>query len=150
MRSNNGAMAHGVPCVNGNADRIRSANYETVLKLKIFFGSDRSSFHSPKFCAQIKWRITFCQTSRLFILLERAETEIRFSIANSMFKTKMDIDRQSPRLIPNNCKHLDPPYFSLPTTFNGQKYLILVHEVFFSMNPISLRDNKLFSMIVLF
>jgi hypothetical protein len=115
-----------------------------------FFWLHRSSFHSPKFCAQIKWRITFCQTSRLFILLERAETEIRFSIANSMFKTKMDIDRQSPRLMPNNCKHLDPPYFSLPTTFNGQKYLILVHEVFFSMNPISLRDNKLFSMIVLF
>jgi hypothetical protein len=26
-----------VPCVNGDADRIRSANYETVLKWQIFF-----------------------------------------------------------------------------------------------------------------
>jgi hypothetical protein len=25
-----------VPCVNGNADKIRSANYETILILKIF------------------------------------------------------------------------------------------------------------------
>jgi hypothetical protein len=26
-----------VPCANGDADKIRSANYETVLKLRIFF-----------------------------------------------------------------------------------------------------------------
>jgi hypothetical protein len=65
-----------VPCVNGDADKNRSANYETVLKLRIFFGSHRS-----------------------------------FSMANSLF------DRHGPRLIPNNCQHLNPPYFSLPTTF---------------------------------
>ncbi len=35
-------------------------------------------------------RIAFCQTNRLFILLERAETEIHFSMANGMFKMKMD------------------------------------------------------------
>ncbi len=62
-------------------------------------------------------RIASCQTNRLFILLERAEKEIRFSIANSMFKPKMDIDRHGPRLMPNNCKNLNPPYFSLPFTF---------------------------------
>ncbi len=28
------------PCVNGNADLIRSANYETVVNLRIFFLSD--------------------------------------------------------------------------------------------------------------
>jgi hypothetical protein len=39
-------------------------------------------------------------------------------MANGMFKMKIDIDRHSPRLMPNNCQHLDPPYFSLPTTFN--------------------------------
>jgi hypothetical protein len=33
-------------------------------------------------------------------------------------KTKMDIYRHGPRLMPNNCKNLNPPYFSLPTTFN--------------------------------
>jgi hypothetical protein len=26
-----------VPCVNGDADKIRRANYETVLKWRIFF-----------------------------------------------------------------------------------------------------------------
>jgi hypothetical protein len=30
---------------------------------------------------------------------------------------KMDIDRHGPRLMPNNCKNLNPPYFSLPSTF---------------------------------
>jgi hypothetical protein len=33
-------MAQGrmkVPCVNGDADKIRSANYETVLEWRIFF-----------------------------------------------------------------------------------------------------------------
>jgi hypothetical protein len=38
-------------------------------------------------------------------------------MANGMFKTKMDIDRHSPRPMRNNCKHLNPPYFLLPTTF---------------------------------
>jgi hypothetical protein len=61
-------------------------------------------------------RITFCQTNRLFILLERAENEIRFSMANGMFKIKMDIDRHGPRRMPDNCKNLNPPYFSLPST----------------------------------
>jgi hypothetical protein len=61
----------------------------------------------------------FCQTNRLFILLVRAEMEICISMENSMFKTKMDIDPHDPRLIriPINCQHLNPPYFSLPTTF---------------------------------
>ncbi len=73
-------------------------------------------------------RIAICKTNRLFILLERAEKEIRFSMANGMFKTKMDINRHSPRLMPNNCKNLSPPYFSLPTTF---KDLFPVCESFF-------------------
>ncbi len=65
-------------------------------------------------------RIAFCQTNRLFILLERAEKEIGFSMANGMFKIKMDIDRHGPRRMPDNCKNLNPPYFSLPSTFNGK------------------------------
>ncbi len=63
--------------------------------------------------------IAFCQTNRLFILLERAEKEICFSMTNGMFKIKMDIDRHSPRRMPDNCKNLNPPYFSLPSTFKG-------------------------------
>jgi hypothetical protein len=69
--------------------------------------------------------IAFCQTNRLFILLERAETEIRFSMANGTFKMKIDIYRYGPRLMPNNCQHLDPPYFSLPTTFNMSFFTFL-------------------------
>jgi hypothetical protein len=49
------------------------------------------------------------------MLLERAEKEIRFS----MFKIKLDIDRHGPRRMPDNCKNLNPPYFSLPSTFKG-------------------------------
>jgi hypothetical protein len=30
---------------------------------------------------------------------------------------KMDIDRHGPRPMPNSCKNLNPPNFSLPTTF---------------------------------
>jgi hypothetical protein len=40
-------------------------------------------------------------------------------MANGMLKMKMDIDRHGPRLMPNSCQHLDPLYFSLPTTFNS-------------------------------
>jgi hypothetical protein len=35
---------------------------------------------------------------------------------------KMDIDRHGPRLMPNNCKNLNPPNFSLPSTFNFLLY----------------------------
>jgi hypothetical protein len=61
------------------------------------------------------------QTNRLFILLERAEMEIRFALANGMFKMKMDIHRDGPRPMPNSCKNLNPPNFSLPTTFKEEK-----------------------------
>jgi hypothetical protein len=30
---------------------------------------------------------------------------------------KMDIDRHGPRPMPNSCKNLNPPNFSLPSTF---------------------------------
>ncbi len=40
-----------------------------------------------------------------------------------MFKMKMDIDRHSPRSMPNNCKNFNPPNFSLPTTFKDSNYL---------------------------
>jgi hypothetical protein len=55
-------------------------------------------------------------------MLERAETEIHFSMANGMFKMKMDIDCYGPSFVPNNCLHLDLPYFSLPTTFKAPNF----------------------------
>ncbi len=53
-----------------------------------------------------------CQSNRLLILLKRAETEYV-----SEWQKAIDIHRHSPRLIPNNCHILDPPFISLPTTF---------------------------------
>jgi hypothetical protein len=35
---------------------------------------------------------------------------------------KMDIDRHGPRPMPNSCKNLNPPNFSLPTTFKRKMY----------------------------
>jgi hypothetical protein len=101
-----------------------------------FFSSwDRISFQAPKIrCAIILTfflvgrsclsRIAYCQRNRLLILLERVEREIRFSMANGMFKMKMDINCHGPRLMSNNCQHLDPPYFSLPTIFNYKIFLL--------------------------
>jgi hypothetical protein len=37
---------------------------------------------------------------------------------------KMDIDRHGPRLMPNNCKNLNPLCFSLPSTFKGTFYSV--------------------------
>jgi hypothetical protein len=45
-------------------------------------------------------------------------------MANDMSKVKTDIDRHSPRLMPDNCQQLDPSYFSLPTTFKGMDELL--------------------------
>jgi hypothetical protein len=61
--------------------------------------------------------IAYCQSNRLLILLERAETKLFFNGKWHVFKIKRDNDRHGPRLMPNNCQYLDPPYFSLPTTF---------------------------------
>ena len=41
------------------------------------------------------------------------------SMANGTFKMKMDIDRHGPRPMPNSCKNLNPPNFSLPSIFKG-------------------------------
>ena len=35
-----------------------------------------------------------------------------------MVAEHIDIERHGPRLMPNNCKNLNPLYFSLPSTFN--------------------------------
>ncbi len=106
----------GAPIINWNWSR------------GFFSCSGRVSFYAPNIlCANklarckyegLVWSASlFVKQNRLFILLERAEKEIRFSMANGTFKTKMDIDRHGPRLMPNNCKNLNPPYFSLPSTF---------------------------------
>jgi hypothetical protein len=55
------------------------------------------------------------------LYIEIQGTEMRFSMENGMFKMKIDIDHHGPRLMPNNCQQLDPPYVSLPTTFNEMR-----------------------------
>jgi hypothetical protein len=43
----------------------------------------------------------------------------------------MDINRNGPILLPNNCKHLNPPYFSFPTTFKRLFFLHpFLHTIF--------------------
>ncbi len=56
--------------------------------------------------------IADCQSNRLLILLERAETVN----GKRHVKTKMNIDRHGPRQMPNNCQILDAPYsrYKLP------------------------------------
>ncbi len=51
-------------------------------------------------------RIAFCQTNRLFILLERAEKEIRFSMANARSKSKWTSIATVPDLCPTTAKIL--------------------------------------------
>jgi hypothetical protein len=55
-------------------------------------------------------------------------------MANGMFKMKMDIDRQGPRLMPNNWQHLDPPYFSIPSTFKRLLHTPPIHTNFLNCN----------------
>jgi hypothetical protein len=56
--------------------------------------------------------------------------EIHFSMANGTFNMKMDIDCHGPRLMPNNCKNHNPPYFSLPSTFKEEKLCGATHIYF--------------------
>jgi hypothetical protein len=114
-------------CANGDADQIRSANYEPDLNSRIFVRAV-SLFTLRTFGAQINCHIL---SRKVLFDLHRFLSnkspihfagdsgkgkKICFSMANGMFKTKMDIDLHGPRLMPNNCKNLDPPYFSLPST----------------------------------
>ncbi len=46
----------------------------------------------------------------------------------------MDIDRHGPRLMPNNCKNLNPHYFSLPSTFKAEKNKNYLPLLFFMNN----------------
>ncbi len=97
-----------------NKKKIREfmIRVESSVRMDTDAGNFDASFHH---CLH---RIAYCQSDRLLILLERGEAEIFFWMANGMFKKK-DIVRHGPRLMLNNCQILDPPYFSLPTTFNS-------------------------------
>jgi hypothetical protein len=55
--ANKGIMAHQSSCVNGYADWIRSANYETVLRGGFFLVLTAALFTLRTFGTQIKWRV---------------------------------------------------------------------------------------------
>jgi hypothetical protein len=44
-----------------------------------------------------------------------------------MFKKKLDKDRHGPRLMPNNCQHLDQPYF-LVTNYLLNNFLQITYS----------------------
>jgi hypothetical protein len=134
---NNLARAHRSSLRQWRCGQNSQRKLWTRFELADFFLDRAASlFMLRTFSAQINWRVIrrkvlfdphrFCQTNRLFNLLERAEKEIRFSMASGMFKTKMDINRYGPRLMLNNCKNLNPPYFSLPSTF--KEVFVTVHH----------------------
>jgi hypothetical protein len=117
-----------VPCVNGDADKIRSANYETVLKYRIFLVRTSSLFTLPTFGAQINWHII--SRKALFAPHRFLSNKSPIHVAgesgnrNTFLNDKWHVQnenghRHGARLMPNNCKNLNSPYFSLPTTFKG-------------------------------
>jgi hypothetical protein len=123
------------PCANGGADRIRSANYETDLKLRLVRATSLFMFRT--FSAQINWLVIsrkvlfashrFLSNKSPIHFAGKSGKGNTFLNGNGMFKTQMDIDHHGPRLIPNNSKNLDPPYFSLPTTFKcPQKWTVFI------------------------
>ncbi len=65
-------------------------------------------------------RLTYFHTNRLLNELYKQETEIRWR------KTQTDIDRHSPVSPATSSQPLDPPNFSLPTTFKKCVYTNLV------------------------
>jgi hypothetical protein len=79
------------------------------------------------FAAQINWRVIsskalfdphrFLSIKSPIHFAGESGKGNTFLNGNGMFEMKMDIDRLGPRLMPNNCKNLNPHYFSLPSTF---------------------------------
>ena len=65
-------------------------------------------------------RIAYFASHRLFKMLEQAEREMTILQENAMFKIKMTLDRRGPRPIPNYGQLLDPPSFSLLSTFKSK------------------------------
>ncbi len=64
-------------------------------------------------------RLTFFHTNRLLNELYKQETEIRWRNDDVYIKKETDIDRHSPVSPSTRSQPLNPPNFSLPTTFTG-------------------------------
>ncbi len=62
-------------------------------------------------------RLTYFHTNLLLIELYKQETEIRLRKNDGYIKKQTDIDRHSPVSPSTSSQPLDPPNFSLPTTF---------------------------------
>ncbi len=62
-------------------------------------------------------RLAYLHTNRLLIKLYKQETEICCKKDNGFIKTQTDIHRHGPVQPSNICQLLDPPHFSLVTTF---------------------------------
>jgi hypothetical protein len=102
-----------------------------------FSCSGRDSFYAPNIRCANNWRVIsrkvlfdphrFLSNKSPIHFAGESGKGIRFSMENGMFKIKMDIDRHGPRRMPDNCKNLNPPYFSLPSTFNDSKRLSQVN-----------------------
>ncbi len=64
--------------------------------------------------------LTYFHTNRLLNELYKQETEIRWRKDDVYIKKRTDIDRHSPVSPSTSSQPLDPPNFSLPTTFKNK------------------------------
>ncbi len=118
-----------VPCVNGDADRIRGVNHELT---DFFLVWAASHFTLQRFDAQIIWRairrnillnrIAYCQSDRLLILLLQAGKEIKSFSQKVHVQTVNNPGSPNPRHIAAVCHLHGPPLFSLPTNLNAVFY----------------------------
>jgi hypothetical protein len=65
-----------------------------------------------------------------------------------MFQCQIAIDRHSPRIIPNQCHSSATPHFSLPSTFNPNRKLAVLLQVFLGLGRLVL--NLPFKLLVIF
>ncbi len=111
--ANNGARAHRSSLVNGDADKIRSANYEKILILRILFGSHRSSFQAPNIRSKHLILIAFCQTNRLLFYWRERKWKYVSQWQRAWSKQKRTSIATVPDLRPttvNILTHLISPY----------------------------------------
>ncbi len=115
-------LAHrSLPAQITMRSKVAAQNMNYIWIHRFFSCADRVSFYATNIrCANILTRTKVLFAPHRFLSnkspIHFAGARGNISMANGTFKIKKDIDRHGPRLMPNNCKNINPPFFSLPTT----------------------------------
>ncbi len=100
----------------GEAHKTRSSS----LQFANTIGAPRGDIGAPISTSVINSvRLTYFHTNRLLKELYKQEAEIGWRKDDGYIKKQTDIDRHSPVSPSTSSQPLDPPNFSLPTTFKG-------------------------------